>query len=91
MFVRSILIAKRQMAFSMAYEWNWITTQAKMDIHPAKKCPSWWRWLQRTMRLASSYPRQSWRIVLDPKLGDRAVNGVSDLAEERIPNSPDIQ
>jgi len=41
MFVRSILIAKRQMAFSMAYEWNWITTQAKMDIHPAKKCPSW--------------------------------------------------
>jgi len=26
----------------MAYEWNWITTPAQMDIHPAKKCPSWW-------------------------------------------------
>jgi len=36
-------------------------------------------------------PSPVWRIVLDPKLGDRAVNGVSDLAEERIPNSPDIQ
>jgi len=36
MFVGGILIAKPQKAFSMTYEWNWITTRTKMAIHRSK-------------------------------------------------------
>src|SRR5438034_11008051 len=43
----------------MAYQANWITTRAKVRYSSSPKCPlSAKRTLQRTMRLASSCPRQ---------------------------------